>query len=212
MMQQGGGPTPPPPPYDAEIEYLASNGTAYIDTGIECTGDLSVQCEIYWTAQTGNSICGGLNNDTDTYLAHCMIPNSSTHNFYWWQTSSASPASIHFNSGPARNTWHEFHLDGDTGDWKYNSSGGAWTTGSVTPVSGTRTTGKSYGLFARIEADGSTSGRTSYWRWCKLLRGGVLLRDFIPVRVGTVGYMYDRVSGTLFGNAGGGSFTLGNDK
>ena len=42
-------------------------------------------------------------------------------------------------------------------------------------------------------------------------RNNIPLRDFIPVRVGQVGYMYDRVSGTLFGNAGTGSFTLGPD-
>jgi hypothetical protein len=38
------------------------------------------------------------------------------------------------------------------------------------------------------------------------------IADFIPVRVGQVGYMYDKVSGTLFGNAGTGSFILGSDR
>ena len=33
----------------------------------------------------------------------------------------------------------------------------------------------------------------------------------IPVRVGQVGYMYDKVSRELFGNQGSGNFTLGND-
>ena len=41
---------------------------------------------------------------------------------------------------------------------------------------------------------------------------GTLVRDFIPVRVGDVGYMYDRVSGQLFGNAGTGEFIIGPDK
>lgn len=40
---------------------------------------------------------------------------------------------------------------------------------------------------------------------------GVLVRDFSPVRVGSVGYMYDRVSGQLFGNGGTGAFVLGPD-
>ena len=35
--------------------------------------------------------------------------------------------------------------------------------------------------------------------------------DLIPVRVGTTGYMYDKVSGQLFSNNGTGSFTLGQD-
>ena len=39
----------------------------------------------------------------------------------------------------------------------------------------------------------------------------ILARDLIPVRVGQVGYMYDRVSKKLFGNAGTGAFVLGPD-
>lgn len=39
-----------------------------------------------------------------------------------------------------------------------------------------------------------------------------LIADFIPVRVGQVGYMYDKISGELFGNNGTGNFTLGPDK
>jgi hypothetical protein len=41
---------------------------------------------------------------------------------------------------------------------------------------------------------------------------GVMKLDLIPVRVGNVGYMYDKVSGQLFGNAGTGNFILGPDK
>ena len=41
---------------------------------------------------------------------------------------------------------------------------------------------------------------------------GVTVCDLIPVRKNGVGYMYDRVSGTLFGNSGTGAFTIGPDK
>ena len=41
---------------------------------------------------------------------------------------------------------------------------------------------------------------------------GTVIADYIPVRKGTVGYLYDRVSGKLFGNAGTGDFVLGPDK
>ena len=41
---------------------------------------------------------------------------------------------------------------------------------------------------------------------------GELLNDLIPVRKGTVGYMYDRVSGEFFGNQGTGAFIIGPDK
>lgn len=39
-----------------------------------------------------------------------------------------------------------------------------------------------------------------------------MVRDFIPVRVGQVGYLYDRVSGQLFGKYGTGDFIVGPDK
>jgi hypothetical protein len=43
-------------------------------------------------------------------------------------------------------------------------------------------------------------------------RNGADFMELIPVRVGNVGYMYDKVNGKLFGNSGTGSFTLGADK
>jgi hypothetical protein len=46
----------------------------------------------------------------------------------------------------------------------------------------------------------------------KIEKNGVLVCDFIPVRIGTEGAMYDRVSGQLFRNAGTGAFTIGPDK
>jgi len=41
--------------------------------------------------------------------------------------------------------------------------------------------------------------------------GTTLVRDFVPCRIGTTGYLYDRVSQTLFGNIGTGEFVLGPD-
>lgn len=38
-----------------------------------------------------------------------------------------------------------------------------------------------------------------------------IVLDLIPVRVGNVGYMYDRVSRKLFGNTGTGDFAIGDD-
>lgn len=42
-------------------------------------------------------------------------------------------------------------------------------------------------------------------------REGEVIRDYLPVRVGQVGYLYDRISGQLFGNVGSGEFILGPD-
>lgn len=48
------------------------------------------------------------------------------------------------------------------------------------------------------------------WKF-SIIHSSNLVRDFIPVRVGNVGYMYDKVSGQLFGNSGTGDFILGPD-
>ena len=46
----------------------------------------------------------------------------------------------------------------------------------------------------------------------KIQMGDNHVRDFIPVRKDGVGYMYDKISGQLFGNAGTGAFVIGPDK
>ena len=45
----------------------------------------------------------------------------------------------------------------------------------------------------------------------KHVKNGQTIIDLIPIRKGTIGYMYDKVSGQLFGNSGSGSFILGPD-
>jgi hypothetical protein len=137
-----------------------------------------------------------------------MVPRSSgsTHGVYWYQDSTSTSASIHLSSGPTVNTWHTFTLDALTGDWSFDA-----TTGTVTALSGSLTTGKNYGIFARIGPDGSIQQKGARFSYFKIWKGGVLVRDYIPVRVGSVGYLYDQVSQQLFGNNGTGSFAYGND-
>ena len=43
-------------------------------------------------------------------------------------------------------------------------------------------------------------------------KSGEKIIDLIPVRKRSIGYMYDRVSGQLFGNQGTGDFIIGPDK
>ena len=57
-----------------------------------------------------------------------------------------------------------------------------------------------------------TNGIPIKWKKVKMYNGSTLVRDYIPVRKNGVGYLYDKVSGQLYGNAAGsGSFTYGND-
>lgn len=65
-----------------------------------------------------------------------------------------------------------------------------------------------WSIFASTNGSYPLSGKVYY---LKIYQNDNLVRDFIPVRVGTTGYLYDRVSGQLFENSGSGSFTYGND-
>ena len=203
VFQKGG---PAPLPYDAEVAYLTGTGTQYIDSGIECTGDLSVECRAYWPTDANTAIAGGLKQVSgNIYFRHHFSPmKGNNSNQYWYQQSNSSTASIRTNTSPG--AFYSFSLNGSTGAWSLGSA-----SGTVTTVSASSTTGKSYGIFARIANTGALQSKASSWAWCKLSKGGVLLRDFVAVRKNGVGYFYDKVSGELFPNAGTGSFTLGPD-
>lgn len=61
---------------------------------------------------------------------------------------------------------------------------------------------------------GVTDGFAAF-KMCSLeiSKADVLVRDYIPVRYRGVGYLYDKVSGQLFGNsASSGAFIIGPDK
>ena len=67
------------------------------------------------------------------------------------------------------------------------------------------------GIGSSTEIVGTWAGLCYYFRLVTV--EGETVIDLIPVRVGSVGYMYDRVSGKLFGNAAdSGAFIIGPDK
>lgn len=191
-------------PYDAEVEYLRGTGTQYIDTGIECTGDLSVSCKARFSTDVNMAMMGGIYNFGSRIFRHHFSPSRTA--FYWLQNNNQGQASISLSV--ALNTWYSFDIDASRGQYVVNG-----VAGNFTPVEASVSAGANYGLFGRLSGNVAIQIRTGNndIAFCQLLRNGVLLRDFIPVRVGQVGYMYDRVSGQLFGNAGTGEFVVGND-
>ena len=70
-------------------------------------------------------------------------------------------------------------------------------------------------IFSYMKTGGITTDADEFMKGrvysFKIYDNGVVVRDFIPVRVGNVGYMYDKISKQLFGNSGSGNFILGAD-
>lgn len=200
MISAGGsGPTPPAPIYDAEIEYLQSSGTQVINTGI-AVSDIR-RYETYMAIDVKASAQAEGSTTTNNYF---FIGQNASKKLYAALRSTVKATTTTNNGG-----WHNFALDITTGKFTIDGVDTTVTTGTINSAI-------KFALFA-CNGVNATEGNYAYYISGKKGRtkiygeNNVLLADFIPVRVGQVGYMYDNVSGELFGNDGSGSFTLGPD-
>lgn len=62
-----------------------------------------------------------------------------------------------------------------------------------------------------IDGDKYFNNCSNRWYYLKIYCGETLERDFIPVRVGQVGYLYDKVTKRLFGSATNKNYAIGPD-
>lgn len=193
-VDSGGGgddPTPPTPvlPYDAQVEYIESSGTQYIDTGINFRTVAVIELSLMITKTSSSA----------TAIYGC-----------WYDNSSVPRTQLYIQSGRWRGVSTTYSLTtGISNNATYNTS--SQYNISISSRSAQASDATAY-LFARNSDSGGyipTDGMRVIS--AKMYSNNVLVRDFIPVRVGQIGYLYDRVSGELFDNSGTGSFTCGND-
>ena len=177
-------------PYDAEVEYLESTKTQLIDTGYVLSASDRIVVQVYFQEDDhsgGMVILGILNPKLWITTGLCRFNGEN---------------SAPINQLRKLGAWNSISIDKDY----------CTCNGTAVPMSKGTFLDNSLSLFL-FGVNGNTSlntnGRISS---CKIYHSGVLVRDYIPVRKGTVGYMYDRVSGQLFGNQGTGEFIIGPDK
>lgn len=176
--------------YDAEVEYLESTGTQYIDTEVTPNQDIRLDLKFKnVTTQSGKYLFGSGSSTTDCIRAY--IRNNGL-----WRFGGASYSATLTGTSMRTITMDKVGvtLDGVS----HNYSGTVGTFSSPVTIK----------FFAGATGNIPISTRIYYFR---VSDNGSLVLDLIPVRCGTTGYMYDRVSGTLFGNAGTGDFIVGAD-
>ncbi|MBR5607339.1 MAG: hypothetical protein IKW44_03040, partial [Bacteroidaceae bacterium] len=196
-------------PYDAEVEYLESTGTQYIDTGLNSTADSFCDFEISFRKTDLSS-----SSNKGSYLAPFGYRYGAFARYGIWGGTANSDSNLYVgidNNNKVTMSkdieWHSVKVE----------NGVAVTIDGVSTAVGTGSVRGNIGLllFATINSASEASSYIvvpSQIAYCKIWNtSGDLIRDFIPVRVGSVGYMYDRVSGQLFGNSGEGEFVLGPD-
>ena len=182
-------------PYDAEVEYLESTGTKYIDTGAII--NYSDVVEAVASINNRNSIFGYVDSLT---VQRFNVTGSGTSSYAYF---GKTPSSFG-NTTTQYDTKYKFSL----GDGKFIIDGTIVGTREYTD----ETLGGSLILFARKQNNLINDFLAGKIYSFSVKRNGVKILDYIPVRVGDVGYMYDRVSGQLFGNSGTGAFIIGPDK
>ena len=181
-------------PYYCEVEYLESTGTQYIDTGVVFSDsshtykwDIGAQA-VNTSNKNYNWFCGFF--EGSAYSAGVYADTTTNYNFY--------AVGTYYQNGQAITTPL-------TGGDKYGIIRNVFT---ITNFAGTL----SVILFGRNQLNMVICNAAKRIFYYKIWDNDILVRDFIPVRVGTVGYMYDLVSGQLFGNQGTGEFLIGPDK
>lgn len=192
----GASPTPPPPqPFDAKVEYLESDGTQWIDTGIVLQENDVVEIEAMFLNKSGdNFIMGasGLSGEGSTWIE---VYGNSTHYVRFGSSSSASQSG---NASANMNVWRTYKIE----KGKFYVDGVQKLTPNYASMPS-----RSLVIFGRNSS--TLTGGIAKIRAAKILRDGAPILDLSAVRAGSVGYMYDTVSDALMPNNG--VFAYGND-
>lgn len=188
--------------YDSRIEYLESNGNQYILTGLSTTLIAEFTTSVATPRSTSTTFytMGTDGSGTNTRFS---LGYSNTGNIQIRLGDYYNPKKFvigKFNIITVNRITGKYKLDGVVGN------------GIAVPTSKVNS-----GTFPLFRSRGNTGSFTSvkgFVRIASFSAKGVndeLLIDLIPVRKNSIGYMYDRVSGRLFGNDGTENFILGND-
>jgi hypothetical protein len=197
-------------PYDAEVEYLESDGYSYINTGLKIASNIQFDFSLYLGQPQGNKWFFGGRTSSSAGNMMCQLDINEYKRYDWrygdWTLASSANNTLVYGT-------HRIH---NTSDARSLVIANPNTTYTLTRTASTFSTNVDFMLFTVKLSEGAvpatgTLGMKFYSG--KMFQGGTLVRDYIPVRKDGVGYLYDKVSGTLFGNANSsGSFTYGPDK
>lgn len=180
-------------PYDAEIEYLAGASGAYINT------------EFVPTQNNFRLITQAYKNSTGDHML-LYVYNSESSNYFnlnWYATTVYFRYLGTQKTSSAAYGTHTFQMGSPckVDNTNVNITGTKSFVGNVEPLH----------LFAIVKPNSKSAYFRGRFYYMKGYYGDTLVLDYIPVRIGQVGYIYDKVSGKLMGNAGTGTFGLGND-
>lgn len=177
-----------PLPYDAEVEYIQSNGSQNIVLPMSIAAGDFFEIVLEWE-----------NNTTSTSK---QLWVSNTSNEFLARTYSYSSPNMVFASWIGKVSTN--------GGFAVSDNTKVTTLVSTTHVNSSSVSRPIKNAFTQLTLLGTGSARLSAKIYsCKITCNSTLIYDLIPVRVGTQGYLYDKISGRVSGT---GSFAVGSDK
>lgn len=196
-------------PYDSQIEYIAttSDGGQWIDTGIVPDNSVfkaETEMRIGITGQD-SGVLELYTSATRYYLIDLGTNYVRAMNFGGTWNSTKVVDIINGNNS----LFHKIVSVIGNGNITFTFDSTTKTKNTAEGI----TTSDTLALFNRkVGANpGTAYAKSIYLKYLKIYKDNVLVRDYIPVRKGQVGYLFDKVSEQLFGNLGTGAFILGAD-
>lgn len=199
-----GAGSPPVLPYDSEVEYLESTGTQWIDTEFVATGGCIIECS-FCALESGalKVIAGSHSKSSANYYNRNQIIINDVRIVDFNKCEKYGGFGT---SADMIGYFHEYYFNSIS----HNRIGKVDGVDLVSETtSGVLSPDTNVVLLMNQYDNSKTSGRIA---WCRIYdSNSILVRDFISVRKNGFGYMYDRVTRRLFGNAGTGEFVVGPD-
>lgn len=199
---------PAPLPYEAEVEWLGSSGTEYIQLPLSVPIGTSLCLDFVMLINRDSS-----RTTRNRYDLFGASPAEQMRTYYYSYTSSTTRFTFASSIGGSTTSGGWNFNDGKKTTVKFSTEG-IWSSdedGEITNKTLARP------LTAAITAFRIFRGYANSYQYpvkyysFKITVGNNVVYDLIPVRKDGVGYLYDKIGGGMYGNVGTGSFTYGSD-
>ena len=177
------------------IQYLESNKAQYINTDIKpCMNKIRCICDMMPLDTADTAFFG----TRGTYYLFYNVGGN-----YFWPTSKCETinGTLQINN--------IYHVDWNKGILEITGNNGVYQKGIRSNSTQDNTPMYIFDFNPNDSSNRKTKARLYFF---KIYIDDILLRDLIPIRIGTIGYLYDKISNKIFGNLGTGNFVLGPDK
>jgi hypothetical protein len=192
-------------PYDAQVEYLQSSGTQYIELPYKPNQDTSMEISASVAVGNGAVVSQFFETRNAAWSREYALINFGDSNNLLQARFGNKSGGTRIGNHLAEGTVYKI-------EYRKNDV----YVDDVFVVTLTNYTFQSdhyLALFGYNNGGAITAAAGSpQIHYMKIYDGDTLAMDLIPVRIGQVGYMYDKVSRQLLTNAGTGDFVLGSDK